>query len=164
MDTGPGAVVGRGAVFVPLVHDVVQANIIISDVIKKLEQTRNSLQFTQNLLQPYLGDLNIMSQRHGYIDAPLVIEAKEGLEKANSMLEMATSKVYELYAMVASNKSWTRHGVSTLNCDICHMLNLTKAVNLDNLTLFHAIDGPNIRSTRAEFGNRFNGSHANTWR
>jgi len=164
MHTGPGAVVGGGAVFVPLAHDVVQANIIISDMAEKFQQTHNRLQLTQRMLQPYLSDLNIMHQRHDYIDVPLVIEAKEELEKANAMLNSARFKLYQLYAMVAPHKFWTLHGISTQKSYILHSLHLADTINRDNLALFHTIDGPNNRSTRADFGNTFNGSHSNTWR
>jgi len=164
MDTGPGDVVPSGAVFVPLAHDVVLANIIISHAANKTEQTHNRLQLTKGLLQPYLSDLNIMHQRHDYIDAPLVIRAREGLVTANNMLDIARLRLNGLYAMVAPGFAWTRDGVFNKSLTIHEMLHRAEAVNLDNLHLFHLIDGPNTLFTRAEFGNTFNGSHANTRR
>jgi len=164
MDTGPGAVLASGAVFVPLAHDVVLANIIISLAAEKIEQTHNRLQLTRGLLQPYLSDLNIVHQRHRFIDVPRVIQAREGLVTANNLLNIARLRLNGLYAMVAPGFAWTRHGVFNKSLTIHEMVHRADAVNLDNLHLFHLIDGPNNLATRAEFGNTFNGSHANTWR
>jgi len=164
MQAGPGAFVGGGAVFVPHPHDAVQANIIISDLEEKIELTHNRLQVTRGLLQPYLSDLNIMHQRHAYIDAPLVIKAREGLVTANNLLNIARFRLNGLYAMMAPGLAWTRHGVFNKGLTIHEMLHRANGVNLDNLRLFHLIDGSNNLATRAAFSNRFNGSHANTWR
>jgi len=164
MQAGPGAFVGGGAVFVPHPHDAIQANIIILDVEEKIQLTHNRLQVTIGLLQPYLSDLNIMHQRHAYIDAPLVIEAKEGLQTANNLLDIGRFRLNALYAMMATGLAWTWHDVFDRGLGVHDMIHRANGVNLDNLHLFHLIDGSNNPATRAEFSNRFNGSHANTWR
>jgi len=105
-----------------------------------------------------------MHQRHAYIDAPLVIQAREGLVTADNLFNIARFRLNVLYAMMAPGFAWTPHGVLNKSMSIHEMLHRANGVNLDNLRLFHLIDGSNNLATRAEFSNRFNGSHANTWR
>jgi len=164
MDTGPGAVLAGGAVFVPIAQDVVLANIIISLAAEKIEQTHNRLHFTAALFQPYLSDLNILHQRHRFIDVPRVVEAREGLVTATNLLNIARFRLNGLRNMIAPGFAWTRDGVFNQSLTIHNMLHRVNALNRDNLHLFHMIDGPNNHTTRAEFSHTFNGSHSNTWR
>jgi len=159
MDTGPGA---AG----PHADHIAIANVIASFAAVKIQETHDRLQITAALLQPYLDDLNILHQRHRFIDVPRVVEAREGLVTAKNLLNIARFRLDGLHAILAPGLAWTPHDVYNKSLTVHAMLHRADAVNRDNLHLFHLIDGPNNHRTGVVFGNTVNrsGSQSTTWR
>ena len=154
-------VLAGGEVVSPEADDTTIANIVISFATVKIQVSHDNVETITAMFQPYFNDLNIHHQRHRFIDAPLILEARDELVAANNLLNIARNRLNATRAVMAPGLAWHLHDV--LNRCVCvHvMLHQTEATNRDILYLYHRVASPNRTVPRNTFGSQLD---SNTWR
>jgi len=105
------------------------------------------------MFQPFFNDLNIHHQRHRFIDVPLTLEARDGIARANTFLNMARYRLSTIRDEIGPESACDLDYLFKLCLGVCAMVNRAEAKNLQVLALFHRVDCAN---SRAVFRNTFN--------
>ena len=122
------------------------ANIVASFAAEKVQTSHERVQASAAMFQPFFSDLNIHHQRHRFIDAPLILQARDGIATANNLLNMARFRLSAIRAEIRPASVWDLDHVLMLCLGVHAMVDRAEAKNRQVLDLFHRVDGPSRRT------------------
>jgi len=142
-----------GGAIPPNANPTTIANINASFAAEKVQTSHERVQASASMFQPFFSDLNIHHQRHRFIDAPLILQARDGIATANNLLNMARFRLSVIRAEIRPGPTRDLDHVLMLCLGVHAMVVRAEAKNRQVLDLFHRVDGP---SRRTVFRNTFN--------
>ena len=134
------------------------ANIVTSVAAVKVQTSHERVQASAAMFQPFFSDLNIHHQRHRFIDAPLILQARDGIATANNLLNMARFRLSAIRAEIGHGPALDLDHVLMLCLGVHAMVDRAEAKNRQVLDLFHRVDGPSSRTMFRNISNTFNRS------
>ena len=123
-------------------------NIVVLHAAASIQRTHDSVETGTAMFQPFLDDLDIHHQRHGFVDMPLIVKARDALVTANDLLNRARSRLTAIRADIAPGRTWNLYEVLKLCLALQFLLQRANAENREILQLFRQ-----VWSTTHVFGN-----------
>jgi len=154
-------VLGGGAVVQSDADDTTIANIVTSVATAKIQMTQDTMETNRTMFEPYFTDMNILHQRHCFIDGPLCHEAMDAFVTVNNLLNIASFRLSATRDLVAHGLDWDLIDVLYETLRVHHVLHQAETTNRDILHLFHRVAGANRALCRNTLGSQL---LSNIWR